>query len=180
MMPMSERSGTFFRRCAAVAATLTIAGALAGADPAPALQFGQRSPYSTSAPISAPALRFVDAINHFRLAHGLRVLTAYDNLDDKGVLWSAYMAEGNCGRAPGGEPQLCHSYLAGGIEMHWSVLEENIGATSPAGDLNGLQVAFERSAAHRANMLDPRVTAVGIGVAYWGNTMYVAEEFLAG
>jgi uncharacterized protein YkwD len=176
---MSERSGTFFRRCAAIAATLTVAGALAGCDPAPVFLFGHGSASSTSAPISAPALRFVDAINHFREAHGLAPLTAYDNLDDKAVLWSAYMAGGNCGTA-NGEPQLCHSNLASGIEMHWSVLEENIGASEPSTDLNALQLGFERSPAHRANMLDPRVTGVGIGVAYRGNTIYVAEEFLAG
>ena len=177
---MSDRSGTFFRRCAAVVATLAVAGALAGCDATPVFLLSQRSVNSTSAPISAPALKFVDAINHFRRAHGLGPLTAYDNLDDKAVLWSAYMAQGNCGIGAGGIPEICHSNLVAGIEMQWSLLEENVGSSSPSADLGALQGGFERSPAHRANMLDPRVTGVGIGVAYWNNTIYVAEEFLAG
>lgn len=157
-----------------------VAGALAGCDPTPIRLLSARSVDSTSAPISAPALRFVDAINHFRRANGLAPLTAYDNLDDKAVLWSAYMAGGNCGRGAGGEPEICHSNLRAGIEMRWSVLEENVGASAPSGNLGALQSDFERSPAHRANMLDPRITGVGIGVAYWGDMIYVAEEFLAG
>ncbi len=125
-------------------------------------------------------MRFVDAINHFRHEHGLGPLTAYDNLDDKAVLWSAYMAGGNCGRSANGMPTICHSDLRSGIQMRWSLLEENVGVASPSGDISGLQRAFERSPEHAANMLDRRVTAVGVGVSYHGNTMYVAEEFLAG
>lgn len=176
---MSERSGSFFRRCAAVVATFAVVGALAGCDATPVFLLSSRSVDSTSAPISAPALRFVDAINHFREAHGLGPLTAYDNLDDKGVLWSAYMAQGNCGIGANGVPDICHSNIAAGIEMQWSVLAENVGSSSPSGDLGALQSGFERSPTHRANMLDPRVSGVGIGVAYWHNTIYVAEEFLA-
>jgi uncharacterized protein YkwD len=171
---MSERSGTFFRRCAAVAATLTVAGALAGCDPLPVRRLTGRSASSVSAPISAPALRFVAAINKFRLRHGLGPLTAYDNLDDKAVLWSAFMAGGNC---PGGA-RICHSDLTSGVEMPWGLLEENVGAGSPADDLGAIQLGFQRSPTHAANMLNPRITSVGVGVAYSGNMIFVTQEFL--
>jgi uncharacterized protein YkwD len=173
---MSERSGSLFRRCAIAVATLVLAGGLSGCDAGSVFGFGSHtaSAYSTSAPISPQALRFVAAINKFRRHHGLGNLTAYDNLDDKGVLWSTYMAGGNC---PGGG--LCHSDLTSGIEMSWSLLEENVGSGSPSDDLGAIQLGFQNSAPHRANMLDPRVTAVGVGVAFSGDTIYVTQEFLA-
>jgi uncharacterized protein YkwD len=153
-----------------------LAGGLAGCDAGSVLGFSPQaaSAASTSAPISPQALRFVAAINEFRRRHGLGNLTAYDNLDDKGVLWSAYMAGGNC---PGGG--ICHSDLAAGIHMPWSVIEENVGSGSPSDDLGGIQLAFQHSPMHAANMLNPRITAVGVGVAISGNTIYVTQEFLA-
>jgi uncharacterized protein YkwD len=174
-MPMSERSGSLFRRCLAAVATLVLAGALAGCDQS-VLGFGAHtaSAASTSAPISPQALRFVAAINKFRRHHGLGNLTAYDNLDDKGVLWSTYMAGGNC---PGGD--ICHSDLTGGIEMQWSLLEENVGSGSPSDDLGAIQLGFQNSPMHAANMLNPQITGVGVGVAISGNTIYVTQEFLA-
>jgi uncharacterized protein YkwD len=63
--------------------------------------------------------------------------------------------------------------------MSWSLLEENVGSGSPADDLGAIQLGFQNSALHRANMLDPRVTAVGVGVAFSGDTIYVTQEFLA-
>ncbi len=173
---MSERSGSLFRRCAIGVATLVLAGGLAGCDAGSVLGLGPRTAAvaSASAPISPQALRFVAAINKFRLRHGLGALTAYDNLDDKAVLWSSYMAGGNC---PGGG--ICHSNLIAGIEMPWSMLAENVGSGSPSDDLGAIQLGFEHSPAHAANMLNPRVTAVGVGVAVSGNTIYVTQEFLA-
>jgi uncharacterized protein YkwD len=173
---MSERSGSLFRRCATAIATLVLAGGLAGCDAGSLLGFSPptAAAASASAPISPQALRFVAAINKFRRHHGLGNLTAYDNLDDKGVLWSSYMAGGNC---PGGG--ICHSDLTAGIEMPWSVLEENVGSGSPSDDLGGIQLGFQHSPTHAANMLNPQITAVGVGVAISGNTIYVTQEFLA-
>jgi len=172
---MSERSGSLFRRCAIAFATLVLAGGLAGCDGASVLGFGpQAAAASTSAPISPQALRFVAAINKFRRHHGLGNLTAYDNLDNKGVLWSTYMAAGNC--SGGG---ICHSDLTGGINMPWSMLEENVGSGSPSDDLGAIQLGFQNSPMHAANMLNPQVTSVGVGVAISGNTIYVTQEFLA-
>ena len=38
--------------------------------------------------------------------------------------------------------------------------------------------AFMNSAGHRANILNPNYTEIGIGVKYEGNTVYVVQEFI--
>ena len=100
------------------------------------------------------------------------------NLEDKARLWSAWMSGGNCGWS-GGVPTICHSDVRSGITARWSLLEENVGSATPKTDVAGIISGFAHSPEHLANMLNTRIKYVGVGVAYWGNTIYVAEEFLA-
>ena len=171
---MSERSGTSFRRCAALFAAVTVVVTLTACNRLPV-----QTASTKSAPPAAPERQVVDAVNRYRGAHGLGALAVSANLSDKARSWSAWMAGGNCGRAANGTAAICHSSLTSGISVSWSLLEENVGAASPKTNVAGLVAGFEHSPAHAANMLNSRITAIGVGVAYSGNTIYVAEEFMA-
>ena len=89
------------------------------------------------------------------------------------------MAGGQCGRNANGTPKICHSNLKSGITVRWSLLAENVGAASPKTNLSGIMRGFEHSPSHEENILNTRITAIGAGVAYTGNNVYVAEEFMA-
>jgi uncharacterized protein YkwD len=103
----------------------------------------------------------------------------HGNLVDKARSWAGYMANGGCGSS-NGVPKICHSTLSNGITVQWSRLAENVGMISPRSNVSGMERAFEASPPHAANMLDGQTDYVGVGVAYVGNFMYVAEVFMAG
>lgn len=117
-------------------------------------------------------------INGFRHAHGLGSLAVHPTLVNKARMWAAHMASGGCGTGSNGLPQICHSSLSSGINVQWSMLEENVGMCSPRNNVSGMESAFENSHGHAANMLSTKVSYVGVGFAYVGNYMYVAEEFM--
>jgi uncharacterized protein YkwD len=155
---------------------LIVAGAISGCDPV--VRAHTTSGSSKSAPPSAAERQVIDSVNRFRAAHHLRALKWNANVSDKAKLWAAYMAGGNCGRT-NGTPMICHSTLDSGITVSWTLLEENVGAASPKSNLSGVLSGFEHSEHHAQNMLNPRITSIGAGVAYAGNAVYVAEEFMA-
>jgi uncharacterized protein YkwD len=133
---------------------------------------------SADAAPSATERQVIGSVNQFRAAHGLRALSAHSNLQRKARLWAAWMANGNCGRDAAGVPTICHSNLPSGITVSWSLLEENVGNASPV-DVSAVTAAFEHSPEHAANMLNTRITSVGVGVAASGSVVFVAEEFMA-
>jgi uncharacterized protein YkwD len=51
---------------------------------------------------------------------------------------------------------------------------------SPRANVSGMEGAYEQSPPHAENMLNNQVNYVGVGVAYVGDYMYTAEEFMAG
>jgi uncharacterized protein YkwD len=120
----------------------------------------------------------VAAINAFRAAHGLPPLSVHPNLSAKARAWAAHMASGGCGVGGNGAPNICHSSLSDGITAQWRLLEENVGMIGPKDNVAGMESAFENSPMHAANMLNNQINYVGVGVAYVGNYMYVAEEFM--
>jgi uncharacterized protein YkwD len=135
------------------------------------------SPSKTAAP-NPVERQIITAINALRSSHHLGALAVHPNLEDKARLWSAWMSGGNCGPSGNG-PTICHSDLTSGITAQWTMLEENVGAASPKTDVAGLISGFAHSAEHAANMLNTKIRYVGVGVAYSGNTLFVAEEFMA-
>lgn len=174
---MAERSGSSpLRRGAGILLALVITLALAACDP-PRTTLGSGG--SKTAPPTAVEQQMIDAINRFRGAHGLRSLSVHSNLEDKARLWAAWMAGGGCGPGAGGGPTICHSDVTSGITVRWTVLEENVGAATPKTNVTGLESGFEHSKEHAANMLNTRITNIGVGAAYSGNTLVVAEEFMA-
>jgi len=172
---MPERSGTFLRRCASSGAAVLLAATLAGCAHvrAPSGGGGSKTP-----PPTATERRIIDAINSYRADHGLHALSINSNLEDKARLWSAWMAGGGCGQGSNGNPQICHSDLASGINPGWSLLEENVASASPKTNISGIITGLQQSPAHSANMLNGQVTSLGVGVAFAGNAVYVAEEFM--
>jgi uncharacterized protein YkwD len=122
----------------------------------------------------------VGGINSFRASHGLPPLAVHSNLVSKARAWAAHMAGGGCGLGANGVPNICHSSLSDGITVHWTRLAENVGMVSPKTNVSGMESAYEGSPAHAENMLNNQVQYVGVGVAYVGDYMYTAEEFMAG
>lgn len=127
---------------------------------------------------SAAESQLVSLINGFRHSHGLGSLSVHSTLVSKARSWAAHMASGGCGMGGNGLPLICHSNLSSDINVQWSVLEENVGMCSPRSNVSGMESAFENSPMHAANMLSTKIHYVGVGFAYVGNYMYVAEEFM--
>jgi hypothetical protein len=125
---------------------------------------------SQGANASDPAAEadFVGRINSLRAGQGAGQLQVHSVLTAKAQAWAAHMAATGC---------LCHSNLTDGITVGWSKLGENVGR-GPS--VASLQAAFTASPEHFANMIDKRFQWVGIGVAYGGGQMWVAEVFMDG
>ena len=136
---------------------------------------------TTNLPSQNPAAEktLLASINALRAAHHVHALSLQTNLVNKARYWALWMSIGNCGRARNGTPNICHSVLSGGISVHWTMLEENVGAASPRTNVSAIANAFAHSAPHLANIVNSRIRYVGVGVAYAGNTVYAAEEFMA-
>ncbi len=111
---------------------------------------------------------FVIRINGLRASRGLAPLGLHSVLTAKAEAWAQHMADTGC---------LCHSNLPDGVSVGWRKLGENIGR---GGSVASLHDALVASPLHYANMVDPSFHWVGVGVAYGGGQMYVAEVFMDG
>jgi uncharacterized protein YkwD len=170
---LMRRPRRFFFTLLALTGTAALAGcavpaALPSSSPAPAVVAGQD-------PGAEDAL--VQQINAYRAAHGLGALPVHPVLLNKARFVALTMSNGNCGRDGSGTPQICHSPLDAGVTVPWNYLAENVGMVGPR-DVTRMEQAFEASPGHAANMLSTQATSIGVGVAYVGDLMYVAEEFM--
>src|SRR5258708_5314888 len=132
---MPERSGSFRQRYASVVVALVLVCALASCAQVRARTSGVAS---STPPPTATEQRVIDAITWLRGAHGLGALRVNSNLEDKARLWSAWMAGGGCGIGSNGNPNICHSALASGINAGWTRLEENVASASPRTNIDGI------------------------------------------
>ena len=89
-------------------------------------------------------------------------------LTAKAEAWAQHMAATGC---------LCHSNLPDGVTVGWRKLGENIGRGPSVASIHD---ALVHSPLHYANMVDRAFHWVGVGVAYGGGQMYVAEVFMDG
>jgi Cysteine-rich secretory protein family len=121
-----------------------------------------------SAADSVAQADFVGKINATRASEGAGPLQAHPMLTAKAQAWAAHMAATGC---------LCHSNLTDGISGAWSKLGENVGRGPNVASLHN---AFINSPEHHANMVDRSFQWVGVGVAYGGGQMWVAEVFMNG
>ena len=69
---------------------------------------------------------------------------------------------------------LAHNPNLAGQISDWRSLGENVGTGS---DVATIEAAFEASAHHYENMVDPNFRYVGVGVVEAGGTIWVTEDF---
>jgi uncharacterized protein YkwD len=103
-------------------------------------------------------------INHARAAHGLRLLRPRANLMRYAGQHSAAMAARH---------DLYHTTNFG-VVCCWSMIGENIAYNS---SVRRVHRAFMGSPGHRANILNPRMRRVGVGIVNRGGTLWVTEIF---
>lgn len=118
---------------------------------------------------------FLAKLNAERTAQGLGEVTMNSGLRSYARTHSQFMADGNC--ADGAN--ICHSTadnLKAAAGTGWSKVGENVGR---GGSVDSLHQAFMDSPGHRANILDPAWTQVGIGTLYANDRLYVTVVFMA-
>jgi Cysteine-rich secretory protein family len=102
---------------------------------------------------ASPAGDLGAATNASRASTGLPALAVNASLTAVAQAWANQLAAANV---------LSHNPALRGQVSDWSVLGENVGM---AGDIPTVQAAFMASPPHRANILDPRYTQMGVGSA---------------
>lgn len=111
---------------------------------------------------------FTNRVNALRGSVGLPGLSTHPDLTAKAEAWAQHMADSGC---------LCHSNLPDNVTVGWRKLSENIGRGPNVASIHD---ALVNSPLHNANMVDGGVQWIGVGVAYGGGQMYVAEVFMDG
>lgn len=112
------------------------------------------------------AAQFIGQINAARASAGQPRLSVSSALTSAAASWAASMARSG---------RLAHNPNLAGSVSGWKYLGENVGV----GDtVASLESAFYSSSGHRANMLDPDFTLVGVAVVHGGGRLWVAEEFM--
>ncbi|MGH8892953.1 MAG: CAP domain-containing protein [Actinomycetes bacterium] len=108
--------------------------------------------------------RFVARINKARANHGLAPLRVRSDLTRYARRHSASMSRLGT---------LYHTSNFS-IVCCWSSISENVGH---GGGVRRVHRAFMASPSHRANILDPRKRALGVGVVFTGGRLWVTEVF---
>lgn len=116
-------------------------------------------------PVSAEH-QFVEMINDERRQRGLSPLATHGDLVAGGRLQADAIRDAG---------RLYHNPDLGSVTTGWTKLGENVGY---GGTVSGLHLAFMNSPGHRANILDPAYTHVGVGVVVEGSRIWVAEVFM--
>lgn len=117
------------------------------------------------APLPPAALVFVHDINVSRVAAGLRPLKVSADLSNVANRWAATLAKNGA---------LSHNPALGSAIKNWTGLAENVGMGQTVPQLHA---AFMHSAPHRANILAPIYSQIGVGVVVVDHELYVVEDF---
>jgi hypothetical protein len=116
--------------------------------------------------IAAPAEgELVARINSERSARGMAPLVPAEDLASIAREWSRRMADTS---------QISHHPTLADDVSGWSRLSENVGHGP---DVASIHLGLMSSAEHRANILDDRVTQIGVGTAFAGERLYVTQLF---
>ena len=102
---------------------------------------------------ASPAGDLATATNTARASAGLAPLSVNAQLSAVAQAWANKLAAANV---------LSHNPALQAQVSNWTVLGENVGM---AGDVPTVQAAFMASPHHKANILDPRYTQMGVGSA---------------
>ncbi len=124
---------------------------------------------------TAQEQQLVDQLNQSRAQAGLPPLKIDDRLVQAAREHSQRMAETRTlSHVLSGEPGVADRIAATGL--HFNRSGENVGYNS---DFNGLHSGWMHSPPHRANILNPDYTLVGIGVARGSDGVYWATQDFA-
>ena len=104
-------------------------------------------------------------INVSRVAAGLRPLKVSPDLTTVANKWAATLAK---------KGALSHNPALGTAIKNWTGLAENVGMGQTVPQLHA---AFMHSAPHRANILAPIYSQIGVGVVTVNGELYVVEDF---
>src|SRR5687767_3252042 len=112
---------------------------------------------------------FVSRLNQLRASKGLGALVVDARLTDMARAWSASMA---------GTNRLQHNpNLTTQAPGDWQKIGENVGYGGAVGPVHD---AFVASPDHYRNLVDSAYNAVGIGVVWSGNRLWVTQVFMKG
>ena len=143
-----------------------------------ALSAQNRPPYATQSSQSSPSAgaaerALFDATNRERAAQGLPALAWDSALAAAAQRHAASMAQAHAisHQFPGEAALLDRTSQAG---AHFSLVAENV-AEGP--DTGSIHSGWMHSAGHRANILDPELTAIGIAVISQGRQLYAVQDF---
>ncbi len=119
------------------------------------------------------AHRIFDLTNQDRHEHGLPALRWDDALAAAAQTHADRMVhQRTLSHQLPGEPELMARAASAGA--HFRAIAENI-ATGP--NANAIDVEWMHSPSHRANILDPKMDALGVAVARVGGVLYAVEDF---
>ena len=108
----------------------------------------------------------VELVNGLRAAHGLPPLAAEPSLTRNARAWARRMADAG---------RISHDgALASDPRPEWQKLGENVGRGEGP---RTVQLAFEASPGHLANLLDPDFDAIGIAMVDDGATLWMVQRF---
>ncbi|KGM09989.1 hypothetical protein N869_10625 [Cellulomonas bogoriensis 69B4 = DSM 16987] len=117
---------------------------------------------------AGPSEDLLALVNAARAEAGAGPLTLDPSMTQVATAWSGRMAEaGSISHNPD---------YAGQIPSGWSAAAENVAFNRPA-DVNRLHTQWMNSEGHRANILNPRFTHIGIGVVISGGSAWGTQVF---
>ncbi|MFZ0323406.1 MAG: CAP domain-containing protein [Actinomycetes bacterium] len=109
---------------------------------------------------------FASAVNAARTSQGIAPLAVMADLSAVARAQAQRCADAN---------QLFHNPNLGGDVTGWQVVAENVGV---GGDWRSIQDAFMASPEHRANLMDPIFTQMGVGTAVSRDgSLWVSQVF---
>lgn len=154
---------------------------LPGINPAPAglllalLAFASASDAQSPGTPGIQEKLILDLTNQDRAAESLPPLTWSPTLAAAAAIHANAMAQANnLSHQLPGEPNVATRAAAQGA--HFQAVAENIayGPSAPS-----IEHQWMHSAPHRANILDPRMNSIGIGLVQSNGTLWAAEDFSA-
>lgn len=121
------------------------------------------------------ARRIFDLTNRDRQAEGLPPLRWNGALTTAAQRHAELMArQGRISHQFSGEPEVMQRATQAGA--HFDAIAENVAMAPTPGEVES---SWMHSTPHRTNILDPRMTALGVGVAQRGDELYAVEDFAA-
>jgi uncharacterized protein YkwD len=112
----------------------------------------------------------VGQVNRARTARDRRAIGTNGLMNQKANKWAAHLRDCQC---------LQHRAAPYGLTRGWCAAAENVGRSGDGGTLGGVHNAFMNSSGHRANILNPRWTDLGVGVARDGRGEYFVVHVFA-